>query len=783
MKNSIALFLLFAVNFAAARYRVAEVDLLGTKGLAINAVGPALVKADAERNRVIVANSMSSSVSIIDGASRKVQNIPTEARFLQHLKAEALTVDIQSGAAYLIADKALVAVYPDENSAVTVGTDVQFESVAFDPKTGKAFFCGRESEEIAVWDGRTDDFERIAWRDSSAKLLNQNQTPPPPIRKVITAGLGKILAVDGYEGKIFIIDAESEKIESEKSVPLEKGGRWHLAGFDAETGYLYIVTETLKREVIQAGAVSTRDDNHIVIDLPKYREGVGMVYNPARKEVYVNYDNNASTHVVDFSRGGELDEIAIPTFGNDAAALDSENDLLYVGSWARGEVDVIDLENRRLVKRITDLGIIPHMFAMDFNSANGKIYFPLGASAVNGNFGAAVTELDPETEETQKIDLGWAPIDIIELPKRNSVLVFNNEDEFAEIRPDGDFDLYELPYEFPVVASPAPVGDVYLSYGPHQSYWPTVYIWGAKNGVLRIDGENSDDWNAKGFYDRRIPRQAMQIALDTSGALLLQQNNWGREEQFVGKLIDGVRLLEIGRRLKIRDTVQRETTQRLMRYDPEYDRLYLAKVAEDDFDPGKLQIVDLENDSLLLNADIGVNPTDMLFDEDNIYVCSPGSQAIYIVDKETFEIREEKTGVYPLKIAKLRNKIYAIDHIERTLHSYDLDRDLSETYLPAGFDGAPDNVFVWDEELFMTCRTDDKFELVKFEPESRKFEVVHRFDYPYGDARFDSNNSAFYLTGQFADAVYALSDPLVDKDSRLWLTDFLSGKILIVKKQ
>ena len=29
-----------------------------------------------------------------------------------------------------------------------------------------------------------------------------------------------------------------------------------------------------------------------------------------------------------------------------------------------------------------------------------------------------------------------------------------------------------------------------LAYGPHQSYWPVVYIWAARNGILGIDGQD-----------------------------------------------------------------------------------------------------------------------------------------------------------------------------------------------------------------------------------------------------------------------------------------------------
>jgi DNA-binding beta-propeller fold protein YncE len=150
----------------------------------------------------------------------------------------------------------------------------------------------------------------------------------------------------------------------------------------------------------------------------------------------------------------------IPAFGNDACAFDNESNRLYVASWARGEVDVVDLDTRTLVKRIENLGIIPHMFAFAFNPNNGVVYYPKGASAVNGTFGAAITALDPATEETKKIYTGWAPIDLAAMPDRGSVFVFNSEDEFAEVRADGSYDFHLLPFDYPVSAIHNADGDI-----------------------------------------------------------------------------------------------------------------------------------------------------------------------------------------------------------------------------------------------------------------------------------------------------------------------------------
>jgi DNA-binding beta-propeller fold protein YncE len=516
------------ICFCPAGAAVTTVDFLEERGTAVNAAGPLLVQMDVDRNRLIVANTLTSAVSIIDCSDHSVTNIPLGGRALQHLKAESMTLDRTTGDVYLIGTNCVYIVFVEDASSRTIPTEVQFESIAVDEKNGHVFVAGRESKGLGViWDG-SEKLKQKKWLDTSEDLINLNATPPPPIRKVVVdKPLGRVVAVDGIDPAVYTFDAETARNRSRRPLALEAGGRWHFAGYNEDRHTLYLVIERTDRKVVQAARIEVPEGDNVIVPLPEYTEGVGIVYNAAREEVYVAYDNHPSVHVVGFEDGGSLDEIALPAFGNDAAAVDAAENSLYIGSWARGEVDVVDLERRMLTKRITNLGIIPHMFTIAFNPNNGLVYYPKGASAVNGTFGAAVTALDPGSEETRKVYTGWAPIDLVEIPERGGFLVFNSEDQFAEVRPNGNYDLYSLPYDYPVASTRGPSGDVFLSYGPHQSYWPTVYIWGAKNGVLGIA---SDDL---GFYDRRIPRQAHRMVFDKNGVLYFTQNNWGKSRPLV----------------------------------------------------------------------------------------------------------------------------------------------------------------------------------------------------------------------------------------------------------
>ena len=761
-----------SVALAESPVDVQEVDLLRQAGFEVNGIGPVLVRADAPRNRVVVVHSLSSSISLIDGGNDEVTTISTGARGLQHLKSEALAIHGPTGRIYLIANHALVIADPDGGSARAFPTEVQFESVVVDEASGNAFLGSRETGQLGFFAARPRKLGMLEWLQHEEALGNLNQTPPPPLRKVValpTAGKpGRIVAIDGFEARMYVLDAGRGKLRSSRDLPLQPGGRWHLAGVNEEAAAIYLITETAERKAIQAARIDVDGGDDLVVELTGLSEPVGMLYNAKREEVYVNYDNHPTVQVVDFGAGGALSEIAVPAYGNDAAVLDEEGDVMYLGSWAYGEVEIVDLEEQRFVGRFPHLGIIPHMFTMTFNPGNGDLYFPLGATAVNGCFGAAVTRLDPETGSARKIHTGWAPIDLIEVPDR--FLVFGNEDRFAEVYIDGQVRTYQVPHAYPLSAVDGPGDQVYLAYGPHQSYWPVVYIWGARNGVLAIDPTDLST------YDRRIPRQPLDLAVDGEGVLYMPQSNWGTEKQFVIALQDGVRELDIRQRFEMEEEVTRETTQRILRLDEAAGWLYLLRAGERDDEPSVLQVIDRADGSLVQRVELGANATDLLFDEEKIHVACFSAGTVEVIDKGTWTVETLQAGQSPLKLCRLGDHVYAIDHLGNALH------EVGGEAVPLPPVGHPDALFAWGEQLVVIVHAPLEMVVLLYDPQTATFEVAHRLSYPFGDTRFDGNNSAFYMSGQYGDAVFDLTRGRIAQDDSLWLADFLSGKVLILSR-
>lgn len=779
-KLFLILMFLISIELLEGAYIHKTISLIDIHRLKYNGVGPILVLTNEFNDQVFVAHTLSSCVSIIEGQTDNVTNIPIESRGLQHLKKEAFVFSRTQNKLYLIGQKSLNIIDLALKKAETIWTDVQYEALTVDDVSGNIFLTSRETGGIGFYDNSNKQFSAIKWLDFSEKLENLNQTPPPSIRKIVALNdYGQnIVAVDGYTSTLTLISGKDGKVIKSRKISLEnRDGRWHLAGINVNQKKIFLVTETKQRKVLQAGAIDIFGEKDDVINFPDgFSEPVGVIYNFIRNEIYVSYDNHPTVHIVDFNKK-EVVEVALPSYGNDAIALDEMSHTLYVGSWAFGEIEVVSLQERRMVKNIRNLGIIPHMFAMAYNKLNRCLYYLIGATAVNGTFGAAVTKLDLKTGQTKKIYTGWAPIEIIEVPERSAFYVFNNEDQFVEIKYGGSYKNFTLPFDYPVTVCKSPENNIYLSYGPHQSYWPVVYIWGAKNGVLTINTKTME------YYDRRIPRQAMQMVLDNEGELYLEQNNWGTEPIFINKIIDEVRYNDINNRLILRDSVTRENTRTIMKFDSMGNWIYLINQAENDNTNSKLYIIDAKTDKEVKSIEVEKIPTSLEFNDEYIYVCNFGSNSVSVISKKNFETFHLKAGIKPLRLLNFGGRIFVLNYGSLDIMEVKLPQvNRSEFGFKIPFDIKLDNFFVWGDEIIITGFKSNEIYVIAFNPQSKSFEEVFRKIYNYGQIDYESGNAAFYLKGVFGDLVQAITKGKVASNGEFWLIDFISGRLYIIAK-
>ena len=84
--------------------------------------------------------------------------------------------------------------------------------------------------------------------------------------------------------------------------------------------------------------------------------------------------------------------------------------------------------------------------------------------------------------------------------------------------------------------------------------------------------------------------------------------------------------------------------------------------------------------------------------------------------------------------------------------------------------------------LIITSHTENTLNIILYKPETGKFNLLHSESYPFMDTTVSTNNTAFYVRGQFADGIFSTNKIIEDDQGIVWISDYLSGKLFILKK-
>jgi len=176
---------------------------------------------------------------------------------------------------------------------------------------------------------------------------------------------------------------------------------------------------------------------------------------------------------------------------------------------------------------------------------------------------------------------------------------------------------------------------------------------------------------------------------------------------------------------------------------------------------------------------VGLAATDLVYDAAKLYVANFASNSISVVDKDGFAVHEIASGEGPLKLCQYAGKTYVINHLGNCIQEVvEGGKSLAIPYR-----GYPDNLFVWRDQMVITSHNERSMFIILFDPQKESFSLLYQQDYPYGETRYDSGNVSFHVKGQFGDAIFSLTQGKVDSVERLWITDFLSGKLFILENQ
>lgn len=765
--------------FVPVLAKVTEIDLLKSLEISTNALGPHVVQFDAQNRRVIAACVNASALSIIDAGSHRLTNIPLPVRMPRWLHFQSVVVDPETGNIFLAAEKKLVIVNSGVPESHAVDLSENYNSLAVDVPSGQVLLVGRATGTLLAVDASNRNIKKLNWGKPLPPLPWKAATPPPPIRKIlIDPNQREAYIIDGAHRRLIVVDPVKLEILRQREILVEDCPRWHLAGVDWKNHWIYLALEAENRAAKQVVRLNVLEDTDEIIDLPQMsREPQGICASIQRQEVYLPYDNHPYLHAVHFNASPAVDSIQVPRFGMDAAAVDEQREQLWVTNWAQGTLYRIDLRTQKLDYTIPHFPIFPHTNHLAFDPVSGDLFVPTGATAVNGTFGASLTIFNTFRNEFKHLPIGWGPVSLAAQPGGDAVYVFGSDKQFARIRPDGNVLFCNLPQTYPVQAIPSPdQKNVFVAYGPHSSIWPVPYIASTRHGIFRIGAKPTEITNLM------TDRLAQKIAFDRQGKLWALQNTWGRERPFVS-----IFSLENQpwQRLLLPDTVENECVFRLLAADPELDRMYLARLGDRAELPGVLYISNTNPPEILAKIPLGLTPTDLCVQPttNQIIVTNFDSDSVTLVNRTNFAVERRATGHKPLVAGAdpQTGEIFVINHLERTVQIW----GAKERSVKLPGNALPNNLWVDAKKnlLLITAHSPDTFELFQICPETGKVKSILKKHYPYGEITFDQANSAFSERGQWADAIFRLTDFLQDARGRLWISDYLSGKVWVLEDE
>jgi DNA-binding beta-propeller fold protein YncE len=321
---------------------------------------------------------------------------------------------------------------------------------------------------------------------------------------------------------------------------------------------------------------------------------------------------------------------------------------------------------------------------------------------------------------------------------------------------------------------PSPDGQhVLVAYGPHSSMWPAFYIGGTRNGIWFIDDRG------RVVEDRLTPRLVQGMLFDREKNLWALQNTWGREEPFLlcqpadrGDWFD----------LRLPPALDNECVQRLLAMDAESGLLYAGRAGNLATDPGRVHVVDPNARTVLRSVEVGRTPTGIcvLPERSLVFVSNFDDDTVTLLRGSGEKVKDEPVGSRPIALAADRalETVYVVNHLGASLTV--LGKKKKTVPLPEG--ALPNHLLVDPESgaVFITAHGETEARVYQYDPDSGNVRTLHTFAHPYGEVNFDRSEAAFRLRGQWGDGLLRVTEMALDDSGRLWVADYLGGKLWIL---
>lgn len=765
---------------------VTQVDFPKLIGLNGNSQGPHILIADSVNLKIFAPCINSSSVAVIDAKSDKVSVIPIASRMPRKLRVQGAAINHKSGELALAGQNSIIIVDAGSLKSRSIELNSDYPSVAFDESTGNILAVGRTSAGMAVIKAGSDKVNYVKYGHKDSDVQYFAVSAPTPIRTVwVDKASRKIFIFDGTLPKLYILDADTFEVISSRSLPVPPFPRWHWGGPDWEDNRFYLSVEDDLRVSRFAVSVDLKGSDDVVVPLPAgATEPTGVSISTKRNELYIPYDNNDFIHAISFTPQPKVEQIMHNSkYGIDSSIYDEDTGFLYALSWADGIMYEINVSERKVNHHTPYFPVYPHMNNFAYIPSLGKIYVPSGATAVNGTFGSLITVFNVKTLEMKTLRTGWSPVGLAEINHSGIFAVSGSDDSFALVSSEGSVDFIKLPFPYlHDVLFEESGKNIYISYGLHYSVFPVFYIRATRGGIYKLDERGEL------LTERQTDRLAQKMLIDDNNVLWATENIWGKEEP---RLVyyDLSDQSKWGK-LYLPPAIDNECSLRRLKKNPENGDLWILRNGDRPGDSGLAHRVNPKTKTLLATYNAGVAPTDIAFLERTALIVSFTEDKLTAVNALSGAPDSEKpitikTGSGPIAVAvdPIRKEAYIVNHKDSSLTVLSAKEGsakiLKTVKIPGNY--RPGNAFFALGYLYISAHNASRFVLYRYNPSDRQFKSVIENDYPYGEVSFDQSNTAFANPAQWGDAVYRLNEFASDAQGRLWVTDYLSGKLWILK--
>ncbi len=416
---------IYVANSASSSVTVIDGASNSTTTVAVGS-GPNAVAVNPVANKIYVANSASNSVTVIDGASNSVTTVTVGS------SPVAVAVNPVTNKIYVAnsASNSVTVIDGASNSVTTVTVGSSPVAVAVNPVTNKIYVANSASNSVTVIDGASNSVTTVTVGSSPVAVAVNPVTNKIYVANsasnsvtvidgasnstaTVTVGSGqKSLVVNPVTNKIYVANSASNTVTvidgaSNSTATVTVGSSPHAIAVNSVINKVYVANYASN----SVTAIDGASNSTVTVTAVSGPNAVAV--NPATNKIYVANNSSNNVTVIDGTSNSTVTVTAVSS--PKSVAANSVTNQIYVANSASSSVTVIDGASNATTT--VTVGSSPNAVAV--NPATNKIY-------VANNSSNNVTVIDGASNATTTVSTGSGPYAVAVNPVTNQIYVANN---------------------------------------------------------------------------------------------------------------------------------------------------------------------------------------------------------------------------------------------------------------------------------------------------------------------------------------------------------------------